>query len=189
MLVRPVIAAAAIAAPTGARAQRLHKVEAWEVPEGVAAGLDPQAVVLRPTDARTFVAGALVDQRNTTLLFGLMGLVALAVVGVAGVVAFLVGQRTREMGVRMAVGASRMEVQGLVLRQTLVPVAAGALLGALAALWLGRFMESLVVGIDPSDPVTLVVVPLLLVLAAGLASWVPARRAARVDPVRALSGE
>ncbi|MFW6201760.1 MAG: ADOP family duplicated permease, partial [Gemmatimonadota bacterium] len=101
----------------------------------IARGLDARAVVFRPIDARTFVSEAMSGQRNLMLLFTLIGGVALAlaIVGVFGVVAFLVGRRTREMSIRVAVGAARSEIQGMVVRQSLGPVAIGAVAGTLAA--------------------------------------------------------
>lgn len=157
----------------------------------VAGRLDADAVVLGGSVASDYVAGTTRDQRNVVLLFGLLAAVALviAMVGVFGVVAYLVSRRTREIGIRMAVGAAREEVQALVVRQSLVPVALGAALGVVAAAGLSRFMEGVVIGVAPTDPPTFVAVPLLLIAIGALASWVPARRAARVDPVRVLGAE
>ena len=157
----------------------------------VARAASSDAIVLDPRRAEDLVADAMQGQRNVMLLFALLAGVALAlaVVGVFGVVAYLVGRRTREIGIRMAVGAARQDVRGLVLRQSLKPVIVGAGLGAGAATWLSRFMEGVVVGVEPTDPATFIVVPLLLVVVGGLAVWVPASRASRVDPVRVLAAE
>jgi predicted permease len=157
----------------------------------IAAGLGSSALVLRPTRADGFVAGAMRSQRDVMLLFGLLAGVALvlAMVGVFGVVSYLVSRRRREIGVRMAVGAGRAEVQALVLAQSLVPAGLGAALGVLGAAWLSRFMEALVAGVEPTDALTFVTVPVALVAVTALASWLPARRAAALDPVRVLSAE
>ena len=155
----------------------------------LARDLDARAVVLTPTHAESFVSDAMTGQRNVTLLFALMGMIALtlAMVGVFGVVSFFVGQRSKEIGIRIAVGAGSTGLQWLILRQSLVAVAAGILVGLAGATALSRFMEGLVVGIDPLDPVPLALLPVVIIGVASLAAWLPARRAARVDPLRVLS--
>jgi predicted permease len=120
--------------------------------------------------------------------FGLLALV-LAAVGVYGVMAFAVGRRTREIGIRMALGASATAIARLVVRQELRPVAAGAALGLLAATPLARLVRGLLYGVAPGDPATFAGVALLLVLIAVAASWLPARRAALVVPLAALRRE
>ena len=157
----------------------------------VARGLGADAAVIGPTLARDYLASSMSGQRNVMLLFGLLATVALvmAAVGVFGVVAYLVSQRTREIGIRLAVGAARADVQGLVLVQSLLPAVVGAGVGIGAAVWLSRFMQDLVTGVEPTDPLTFVAVPIMLVGVAALASWIPARRASRVDPVQVLAGE
>lgn len=153
--------------------------------------LNPDALVLRPRRLEDVVDRALADQRNVMLLFALLAAVALlmAVVGVFGVVSFLVERRRREIGIRIAVGASRREVLGLVLRENLSPIGLGAALGAAAGIGLSRFMEGLLAGVTPTDPVAVLSAPAVLVLVALMAVLVPARRAARLDPVRILSRE
>jgi putative ABC transport system permease protein len=113
----------------------------------------------------------------------------LAMLGIYGVIAWTVRQRTREIGVRMALGAQRNAMLGLVLRGGLKPAGAGIVLGLIGAMALTRLLRSLLFGVGPTDPVTLAAVPLLLVSAAVLASWLPARRAANVDPMEALRYE
>jgi len=124
---------------------------------------------------------------NTQLLttLGLVGL-ALAAVGIYGVIAYFVGRRTREIGVRMALGATPRRVLSLVVWQALRPTLAGVAIGALAALALARVLESQLYGVRPADPLTFAGVAALLVLAAALAAAIPARAAARVDPRAAL---
>ena len=115
--------------------------------------------------------------------------VALAGVGLYGVVAFLVAQRTAEIGLRMALGAGRAEVTRLVVTQGLWPTTIGVAIGLVIALSGGRVMESLLFGVEPSDPLVLICATSLVFVVAGAASLVPARYAMRVDPVAALRAE
>ncbi len=125
-----------------------------------------------------------------TLLLGFAGVAAtLAVMGVYGLVSFSVSQRTREIGVRMALGASRGSVAKMVLGQSLQVVTFGVALGALGAVALSRVVRSMLFGIEPHDPLTLMTMALMMLLATIVASYLPARRAARVDPVTALREE
>ena len=114
---------------------------------------------------------------------------SLASVGVAGVLAYLVSRRRREIGIRMALGASRAEVMALVVRRGLATAGAGIAAGGIAALFLTRLMEGLLFGVAPRDPVTFAVSGGALLAVAALASAVPALRAARVDPLEALRSE
>jgi putative ABC transport system permease protein len=100
-----------------------------------------------------------------------------------------VTQRMREIGIRIALGASARNVSGLVLRHGLLLALAGVLVGGSAALALTRLMESLIFGVSPTDPITFSAVSALLVAIALAASYVPARRAIRVDPMRSLREE
>jgi putative ABC transport system permease protein len=113
----------------------------------------------------------------------------LAGAGIFAVVAYTVSRRTREIGIRMALGARRGTVLRLVVRGVLVTALAGVAVGVAGALALGRFLEGLVFGVAPADPATLIAVSLLLLGVTLAASWVPARRAVRVDPVRAVASE
>src|SRR5262249_18416857 len=116
---------------------------------------------------------------------GLLGL-ALALVGVYGVVSYAASQRTQEIGVRMALGAGRAEIIRLVLGRGLVLVIVGILIGTAAALSVSRVVANLLFNVSPSDPVTFVGVPLLLGAMTLAASYVPAYRATRIDPAVAL---
>jgi macrolide transport system ATP-binding/permease protein len=119
---------------------------------------------------------------------GLLGLV-LAVVGVYGVVSYAATQRTQELGIRMALGASRRQVLALLLRHGAELVAAGLLFGLAGAWGLTRVMSNMLVGVSPSDPLTYLSVAALLSSITLLACWIPARRAMRVDPMVALRYE
>jgi len=113
----------------------------------------------------------------------------LAVVGIYGVMSYSVTQRRREIGVRMALGAQKGEVLGLILRGGLQLALVGVAIGLVGAFALTRYLSSLLFGIQPTDPVTFGTVALALTAVALLACWLPARRAARVDPMEALRGE
>ncbi len=119
------------------------------------------------------------------LAFGTLALV-LAGVGIYGVISYAVGKRTREFGVRMALGARGSEVVGLVIRSGLLLVALGTLIGALGALLVGRVIDGLLFRVDAGDPLTLGLVVAFLAAVGLLASYVPAWRAARVDPAATL---
>jgi ABC-type antimicrobial peptide transport system permease subunit len=118
-------------------------------------------------------------------LFGVAALV-LAAVGIYGVVAYSVTQRTREIGVRMTLGAEGKQVRRLMVRQAVVPVAVGAIVGLAGSLALGRVMSGLLFEMSASDPLTLVAVTSVLTGIALVASYIPALRASRLDPVKAL---
>ena len=113
----------------------------------------------------------------------------LAMVGIYGVIAWTVRQRTREIGVRMALGAQRGAVLALVLRNGLQLASTGIAIGMIGALVLSQLLRGLLFGIGPTDPLTFAAVPLLLVSVALLACWLPARSAARVNPMEALRCE
>ncbi len=119
---------------------------------------------------------------------GALGLV-LALVGVYGVISYVATQRTHEIGVRMALGAGRGDILKMVLRQGLVLVGAGVIFGLALTLAAGRGVSSLLVGVSPTDPLTLVLVSALLALVGVAASFIPARRAMKIEPLRALKYE
>ncbi len=127
----------------------------------------------------------------TMILLGIAAGVALflGAIGLFGVISYVVGQRTREIGVRAALGASRAEIRAMVFRQGARVVAAGIALGLVGALLLTRLMRAVLFGVTAHDPLTFVGATILLVTVAALATWIPARRAARIDPIEALRAE
>jgi ABC-type antimicrobial peptide transport system permease subunit len=137
------------------------------------------------------LANSVSSRRFNLVLLGLFSLLALtlAAVGVYGVVAYVAAQRTREIGVRMALGARRRDVLELILRQEMKFAGVGVLVGLAGAFAATRLLGSLLFGVSPNDPVTFVAAPLLLVTVALLACLVPALRAARIDPWAALRSE
>src|SRR5262245_6744938 len=150
--------------------------------------IDPS---LPPANFRTMeslVATALARPRFSAFLLGLFAATALllTVVGLYGVVAYTVSRRTHEIGVRIALGASRRNVLGLVIRQGMAPAVIGLAVGTLCALALTRSLATQLYGVEPTDLPTFVCVSLTLLLAAFAGCWLPARRAAKVDPVVAL---
>jgi ABC-type antimicrobial peptide transport system permease subunit len=155
------------------------------------AGVDRRLAIVGMIQLRDQVDASLLAERLVAKLsatFGLLAL-ALAAVGLYGVVAYVTTQRTGEIGVRMALGADRREVRWLVLRDTLRLVAVGVAIGIPAALGGARLLESQLYEVAPTDPVTVFVGLVTLSIAAVLAGYLPARRAGRVDPVIALRAE
>jgi ABC-type antimicrobial peptide transport system permease subunit len=134
---------------------------------------------------------SLSDERALAALTSGCGLVAvlLAGVGLFGVTAYSVAQRTKEIGVRMALGAQRTNILGLVLREAMILVVAGLGLGAVGAVVVARLIATQLFGVTPADPVTIAAALLLMTAVAGIASIVPARRASAVDPMVALRYE
>ena len=139
----------------------------------------------------TITAGAVAGRRFTFWLVGCFAATALtlAAIGIYGVLSYLVAQRTREIGVRMALGAQTRDVVRLTLKQGMRPTLVGVALGLAGAFTLTRLMSRLLFGVSATDPETFVVSALFLLLIALLPCWLPARRAARVDPMEALRYE
>ena len=134
---------------------------------------------------------SIAPQRLNATLIGLFAALALAIatVGVAGVLAFSVSQRTNELGVRMALGAGRTAILGMILGEGAAMAIVGLAIGGIAAVPLSNLMSGLLFGIEPADPLTIAIAAVLLLVVAVGAALVPARRATAVDPITALRGE
>lgn len=150
--------------------------------------VDPDVAVPTVRSVRDLMAESTALERSTARLLALFGALALtiAAIGVYSVVSFSVGERRREIGLRMALGAEPGDVERAVIRATAAPIAAGCGLGLLVAAACTRFMGSLLFGVTALDPSTYGAGTLTLLSIALLASWVPARRATRVDPLHAM---
>jgi putative ABC transport system permease protein len=158
---------------------------------GVVWSVDPLVPLVEPQRMTALVSDSVAQPRfRSTLLLSFAGLaVLLAIVGIYGVVAFDVEQRTREIGLRVALGAQRASVVGLIVRQGSGPVVIGVVVGLAGAFAVGRAMRELLFDVEPADPVTFVAMPVLLATVAILACIVPARRALAVEPASALRAE
>jgi putative ABC transport system permease protein len=151
----------------------------------------PSLPLTQVTTLDAVLASAVREQRFTTTLmsgFALLALV-LAAVGIFGVISYTVSQRTREIGIRMALGANEGAVRLLVLRQGMAPAMAGVAIGLGAAFVTTRFLRGLLHGVAPIDAPTFVLMPLLLCVVAAASILIPAVRASRVHPVAALREE
>jgi ABC-type antimicrobial peptide transport system permease subunit len=153
--------------------------------------LDPNLPVANIRPMSDVVSTALATPRLTSFLLGTFAAIALALaaVGIYGVLAYLVSQRTHEIGIRLAIGANRAQVLTMVLRQGMVLAGIGVGVGLVAALGLTRLMQSLLYQITASDPVTYVIVSVALLIVTLAASYLPALRATRVSPTTALRSE
>ena len=154
-------------------------------------GLDPDLPIFDVKTMNSHLGIALMPARLAGIVLGAFGLLGLglASVGIYGVMAYSVAQRTREIGIRVAIGANRGDVTGMVVRQGLRLVAVGGGLGLLGALGASQLIKSLLITGRGVDPLSFLAVPLVLGAVALVATYVPARKAAAVDPVRALKYE
>ena len=153
--------------------------------------VDPSLHVRTTLTYATLVDRSIATERTMATLGGFFGVLALivAAIGLFGLLAFQVSQRTNELGVRMALGATRPAMIGLILRDVAGMVVAGVMIGAAAALTLSGLVRSMLYGLTPTDPAAFVIAASILGLTALLAGWLPARRASRVDPLVALRHE
>jgi len=139
-----------------------------------------------------WIVGSSTNWRQTPMRllsgFALIGLL-LASLGVYGVLAYYVSQRTREIGVRAALGASRQQLAAMVIKQSMLPIGAGAILGVAGSLASGRLLQQFLFQVKPGDPQVIATIVVLLIGVGLLASWLPARRAASIDPLVALRDE
>jgi putative ABC transport system permease protein len=156
-----------------------------------AAAIDRGLAMLGARTMDEVVASHTRDMSSQAFLLGVFAMLALALaaVGLYGVMSYLVTQRTREIGVRMAVGAERGDVLRLIMKQGAVLTITGVVLGLVASVVLTRFVSRLLYDVQPTDPATFLIVTVLLALVAFLAYYIPARRASRLDPMAALHYE
>jgi ABC-type antimicrobial peptide transport system permease subunit len=164
------------------------------VPEAVrrlAADVDSRLAVAGISDYETQIRETLVQERLMAALSGFFGQLAMviAAIGLYGLVSYIVSTRQRELGIRVALGATKASVLGLVLRQSLTLVACGLVIGVPAALLLTRWMTALVFDVSPRDVRTIGAAVVMLAVVAIGAALIPARRAAAVDPIVALRVE
>ena len=155
------------------------------------AQINGQLVMYRTRTMEDFISDSLAARRFLMILLGIFAALALVMscVGVYGVISYVVGQRTHEIGIRLALGANRWAVLGMVLGQGSKLVVLGAVMGVAAALGLTRLMANMLFGVSAHDPLTLAGVAGLLILVALFACYIPARRAMKVDPMVALRYE
>src|SRR5581483_4809801 len=153
--------------------------------------IDPDQPAARVRSLEQVRAESIAVPRLTLSLLGLFAMIALAIaaVGIGGVMALNVSQRTQEIGVRMAIGAWPHEILRMVLGQGMVLTAFGLALGVVGALALARMLQGLLFAVEPTDPATFVAVAAVLAIAAVAACYIPARRAARIEPMTALRCE
>jgi ABC-type antimicrobial peptide transport system permease subunit len=150
--------------------------------------MDPELPVMFPLTVSEVIDQSLWAPKLGAALLTVLGLLALALasVGLYGVMAYSVNQRNQEIGIRMALGARQPDVLGLILKQGMILVGVGVSIGLAAAFTVSRLVSSLLYGIGATDPTTFVGVSLLLVAVAFIANYLPAYRASRVDPLSAL---
>ncbi len=153
--------------------------------------MDPNLPIAGIVTMEELLGRAMVQWSFTMLLLliGSAGALLIGAVGIYGVISYVVSQQTREIGVRMALGARASDIAWMVLRRSLVVTALGIVVGVIAAGFLTRFMGAMLYEVEPLDPVTFVVVIVVLAAVAAVAAYVPARRASRVDPLTALQYE
>jgi predicted permease len=153
--------------------------------------LDPDMPIYKMRTMAERIDESLAERRFSMLLLTLFAALALALaaIGVYGVMAYLVSQGTRELGIRLALGAAPGDLLKLVIRQGMVVALVGTGLGLAGAMLLTRFMRALLFGVRPSDPLTFVAIAAALTVVALAASYIPARRAARIDPIVSLRAE
>jgi putative ABC transport system permease protein len=153
--------------------------------------VDKDQTVANIDSMEHIIAGAVARQRFSMLLLGVFAVLALilAAVGIYGVMSYSVTQRTREIGIRIALGATRNQVLKMTIAQGLKLVGVGVIIGLAGAFFLTRLMTTLLFGISSTDPLTFVSIATVLITVAAFASYVPALRATRIDPMLALRYE
>jgi predicted permease len=170
---------------------KLSDTEAVRLIRGTVREMDPNVAL--------YATGSMVEMLNLPLFparlaasaLGAFGLLAaiLAATGIYGVMAYSVSRRTREIGIRMAIGASQGNVLGMIARRAAILIGTGTIVGLGAALLLGRLLSQILYGVEPTDPLTYVIVFSMMASIALLACWIPARRAIRINPINSLRQE
>jgi hypothetical protein len=157
----------------------------------VIASVDPRVPVTRVETMDEILSRALAGESITLVLLAIAAALALFLgsIGLFGVISYVVTQRTREIGLRMALGAEGGEVRSMVLRQGLRVAALGIALGMVGAFAMTRWMSSVLYGVSARDPLTFGVAPVVLLTVALLATWLPARRASKLDPMESLRND
>ena len=153
--------------------------------------LDKDLPLLHAKSLDEYVQDSVADTRFDTVLLGTLGAIAfvLTCVGLYGVISYNVSQQTRELGIRLALGAAPDGILRMVIRSGLLLCGTGVVIGLILSFMLTRLITSLLYGVSTSDPLTFLAVPIALIAMGVLASYVPARRAARIDPIVALRYE
>jgi predicted permease len=158
---------------------------------GVVNQVDPLVPVTRVRSLNEVVAASVSAPRSLAILLLSFGVLALLIggVGVYSLIAYIVSWRTREMGIRLALGAMRWQIVGAIVKQSVLLAVGGSIAGLIAAALLTQFLRSFLFEISALDPLTFITVPAVMLLLAIVAAWVPARRAAGVDPMETLRRE
>jgi ABC-type antimicrobial peptide transport system permease subunit len=153
--------------------------------------ISSQLIIFGPQSMDEIVTSSLAERRFSMILLVVFAALALllASVGIYGVISYVVGQRTHEIGIRMALGAQQPDILRLVLGGAGKLAIIGIVIGMVSALGLTRLMANLLYGVGPNDPLTFIAVPAIFISVAFLASYLPARRATKVDPMIALRYE
>jgi ABC-type antimicrobial peptide transport system permease subunit len=173
------------------RSERAGTISLVEEIRAAIRSVSASVPVAQERTVRDLFAGSVARTSFTLVLLGIAGAMALAlsVIGIYGVIAYVVSQRTREIGIRSALGARPGQLEQMFLRQGLALTGVGLVVGMVAAIALGRWMSSLLFGVGPFDAVAYATALGVSVLAAAFASYVPARRAATIDPIETLRAE
>jgi ABC-type antimicrobial peptide transport system permease subunit len=153
--------------------------------------VSPSIPIAQERTMQDLYADSLARTSFTVVLLGIAGVMALVlgVIGIYGVIAYVVAQRKRELGIRAALGARPPQLERMFVRQGIVLTGVGAAVGLSAAVALARVMSSLLFGVGPMDPTAYVAAGAVTIAAAALASYVPARRAAKIDPIETLRAD
>ena len=170
---------------------RASASEAAEDLRRVVKQVDPLVPVTRVRSLNEVVAASVSAPRSLAILLLSFGALALLIggVGVYSLIAYVVSWRTREIGIRLALGAMRWQIVGAIVKQSLLLAVGGSVAGLVVAALLMQFLRSFLFGVSVLDPVTFFTVPAVMLLLALFAAWVPARRAAGVDPMETLRRE